>query len=94
LDFVKYNFTKSTYSTDNEGNVNEQIDTETFVIEVSKNWQEDGAGSVPKNGYIAKGLTKYAFKVSLLLFFLYIIQIISSRDVLREGTTRCFSVSQ
>ena len=69
LDFIKFNFTKTTYSTDSEGNVNEQFHTGIYEIEVASNWQKDAEGSQLNGGYISKGLMKFAFKVSSRLRF-------------------------
>lgn len=64
LNFVKFNFTKITYSTDSEGNVNEQLHAGIYEIEVASDWQRDADGSQSNGGYISKGMTKFAFKVS------------------------------
>jgi hypothetical protein len=69
LDFTKFNFTKTTYFTDGEGTVNEQQHAGIYEIEVASNWQKDAEGSQPNGGYISKGLTKFAFKVSFVLCF-------------------------
>lgn len=69
MDFIKFNFTKTTYSTDSDGNVNDQIHAGIYEIEVASNWQKDVEGSQLNGGYISKGLTKFAFKVSSRLCF-------------------------
>lgn len=62
IEYEEFAFSKTTYSTDADGNVNEHIHQNQYTIEIARNWQKD-IGDMPKNGYVAKGLTKYVFQV-------------------------------
>jgi hypothetical protein len=44
--------------------VNEHIHEARYTIRIASFWQKD-IGDAPKNGYVAKGLTKYVFKVRI-----------------------------
>jgi hypothetical protein len=62
LEYEDFTFSKTTFSTDAEGNVNEHIHKDRYSIRIASGWQKD-IGDAPKNGYVAKGFTKYVFKV-------------------------------
>lgn len=65
LEYKDFAFLKTTFSTDAEGNVNKHIHEAQYTIRIASCWQKH-IGDVPKNGYVAKGLTKYIFKVRVL----------------------------
>jgi hypothetical protein len=57
-----YEFTLTTFTVDNAGNVDEHISLEEKTIKISHTWRRN-VGDKPKGGYLAKGLMKYAFMV-------------------------------
>jgi hypothetical protein len=65
LDYDEFKFSKTTYTTDLHGNVNEKIHSETYTIKIARQWQQHINGDKPKDGYIAQGLTKVLFQVQV-----------------------------
>lgn len=65
IEYKEYTISKTTFSTDADGNVNEHIHADRYTIKIASNWQKYRVGDVPKDGYVAKGLTKYVFQVRL-----------------------------
>jgi hypothetical protein len=45
-----------------------QADTNEAIL-IAQGWQAHIQGGVPKDGYIAKGLSKYGFRVRVLISF-------------------------
>lgn len=62
LEYDTHNFTRLTFTIDDEGNLSENKSVEIEAIEIAKDWQRD-IGDKPKNGYISKGFMKFAFLV-------------------------------
>lgn len=60
IQYDQYQFTSTTFSTDQHGNVNEHIGLEEKTIKIARDWQSN-ISDVPNHGYLAKGLTKFAF---------------------------------
>ncbi|KAG6848070.1 hypothetical protein H0H93_003661 [Arthromyces matolae] len=58
--FDRYQFTMTTFKTDEMGNVTEHMSIEERTIKIARDWQAN-IGDEPKGGYIAKGFMKYAF---------------------------------
>lgn len=69
IQYDRYKFTSTTFTTDAEGNVNEHIGIEEKTIKIARDWQSHSQGDQPKGGYLAKGLMKFAFQVSRLCFY-------------------------
>lgn len=63
IQYDRYHFTPTTFAADEDGNINEHISVEEKTIKISRDWRAN-VGDKPKDGYIAKGLMKYAFIVS------------------------------
>ncbi|KAF5386056.1 hypothetical protein D9615_002422 [Tricholomella constricta] len=58
--YDRYQFTPTTFTVDEFGNVDEHISIEEQAIKISRDWKHN-VGDKPKGGYLAKGLMKYAF---------------------------------
>jgi hypothetical protein len=69
LEYEEFVFLKTTFSTDHEGNVDEHIHGDCYTIKIARGWQKN-IGDGPKNGYIAKGLTKFVFEVQFSFLIL------------------------
>ncbi|KAG6884247.1 hypothetical protein C0992_006668, partial [Termitomyces sp. T32_za158] len=61
IQYDRYKFTSTTFTTDKVGNVNEHISIEEKTIKIASDWQSHSEGGQPKGGYLAKGLMKFAF---------------------------------
>lgn len=59
-----YTFRRVTIEIDSYGNIKQNLSSEDETIEISAEWRRN-IGDTPKEGYVAKGFMKHAFKVNL-----------------------------
>lgn len=60
--YEEHEFQKVTIATDESGNLEEVVSLDE-KIEISRDWRLHCDGAGPADGYISKGLSKYAFMV-------------------------------
>jgi hypothetical protein len=60
--YDQYDFHKTVVTIDKHGNLEEEVSLDE-KIEVSRDWHSFSEGDKPKDGYLSKGATKFAFMV-------------------------------
>ncbi|KIJ98777.1 hypothetical protein K443DRAFT_103331 [Laccaria amethystina LaAM-08-1] len=60
LAYDEYEFERTTFTTDTDGNLSEHVSLETETIKIARDWRRH-IGDKPAGGYIAKGFMKFAF---------------------------------
>jgi len=63
LQYESHPFKKTTFKINEVGEATRVNSNEVETILVAQDWQLHRKGSVPRDGYIAKGYSKYAFRV-------------------------------
>jgi hypothetical protein len=66
LTFDSYSFIRTFCTVDVQGGITLVKKSELEIILVAKGWQEYAQGDVPTKGYLSKGYSKCAFRVSHL----------------------------
>ena len=82
-----FQFRRIDYEVEDEGSVHEVVDDTLETIQVPTGWLSYAKANLghPQAGYLAKGLYKYAFKVSWTLLPTSLTLTLVNRRVLEEG---------
>lgn len=68
IEYEAFEFVRQDCIVDGDGNISLIKHNETETVLVAKHWQKHISGGVQHGGYIAIGLSKFAFKVAFLLY--------------------------
>jgi hypothetical protein len=64
IEYDRYDFKRTTFVIDAEGNLDEILSIDVEQIEISKHWHAF-IGDKPQDGYLSQGATKFAFLVGV-----------------------------